>query len=61
MIENEKIDCIDSLNFGLNRTALWRQKLAAKYPSDPRNSRAAECLAELAAATTHSVMMRGHS
>ena len=48
MIENEKVDCIDSLIFGLNRTALWRQKMAAKYPTDPRNGRAAECLAELA-------------
>jgi hypothetical protein len=28
MIENEKIDCIDSLIFGLNRTAQWRQKMA---------------------------------
>src|SRR6202035_5990096 len=48
MIENEKIDCIDSLIFGLNRTAQWHQKMAAKYPSDPRNARAAECLSRLA-------------
>jgi hypothetical protein len=48
MIENEKIDCIDSLTFGLNRTALWRNKMAASYPSDPRNGRAAECLSKLA-------------
>ena len=48
MIENEKIDCIDSLIFGLNRTAQWHQKMAAKYPSDPRNARAAECLSKLA-------------
>jgi hypothetical protein len=48
MIENEKIDCIDSLIFGLNRTAHWRKKMAAQYPSDPRNGRAAECLAGLA-------------
>jgi hypothetical protein len=38
MIENEKIDCIDSLIFGLNRTAIWRKKMAAQYPCDPRNS-----------------------
>jgi hypothetical protein len=46
--ENEKVDCIDSLIFGLNRTAEWRQKMATKYRSDPRNARAAECLAVLA-------------
>jgi hypothetical protein len=49
MIENEKIDCVDALIFGLNRTANWRQKMAAKYPSDPRNARAADCLSKLAA------------
>jgi hypothetical protein len=48
MFENEKVDCIDSLIFGLNRTGQWRQKMAVKYPSDPRNGRAAESLAELA-------------
>jgi hypothetical protein len=51
MIENEKIDCVDSLTIGLNRTALWRKKMAAKFPSDPRNARAAERLAELATDT----------
>jgi hypothetical protein len=48
MIENEKVDCIDALVFGLNRTSQWRQKMAARYPSDPRNARAAECLSRLA-------------
>ena len=48
MIENEKIDCIDTLIFGLNRTAHWRKKMAAKYPSDPRNARAADFLTKLA-------------
>jgi hypothetical protein len=38
MIENEKIDTIDALIFGLNRTANWRRKMAAKYPVDPRNA-----------------------
>ena len=52
MIENEKIDAIDSLIFGLNRTAEWRKKMAARYPSDPRNARAAECLAKLATDAT---------
>ncbi len=31
MIEDEnKIDCIDSLVFGLNRTAEWRKKMAER-------------------------------
>jgi hypothetical protein len=47
-IENEKIDCTDALTFGLNRTAQWREKMAVRYPSDPRNARAAECLLKLA-------------
>ena len=47
MIENEKVDCIDALVFGLNRTSLWRQKMAAQYPADPRNARAVECLSKL--------------
>jgi hypothetical protein len=51
MIEKEKSDCIDTLTFGLNRTAHWRQKIAIQHPSDPRNARAAECLAELATHT----------
>jgi hypothetical protein len=49
MFENEnKIDCIDSLIFGLSRTRDWRRSTAAKYPSDPRNIRAVECLSSLA-------------
>jgi hypothetical protein len=52
MIENEKVDCIDSLILGLNRTAHWRHKMATKYPSDPRNGRAAECLSALATKAT---------
>ena len=66
MIENEKIDCVDALIFGLNRTAQWRQKMAARYPSDPRNARAADCLAKLAtdaAALTDNdwIQLRPHS
>ena len=49
MIENEKIDCSDTLVFGLNRTAGWRKRMAVLYPADPRNARAAECLTKLAA------------
>jgi hypothetical protein len=47
MIENKKIDCIDALVFGLNRTSHWRQKMAAKYPSDPRNAGAGAKLVRL--------------
>jgi hypothetical protein len=46
--EIEKVDCIDSLIFGLNHTGGWRKKLAIKFPSDPRNSRASDCLKTLA-------------
>jgi hypothetical protein len=28
MIENDKVDCIDTLSFGLHRTAVWRKKMA---------------------------------
>jgi hypothetical protein len=52
MTENEKIDCVDALVFGLNRTAEWRKKMAVRYPADPRNARAAECLAKLASDAT---------
>jgi hypothetical protein len=52
MLETEKVDVIDSLILGLNRTALWRKKMAAKYVTDPRNARAAECLAALATKAT---------
>lgn len=48
----EKTECLDSIIFGLNRTAFWRAKMATQYPSDARNARAAECLAELATDTT---------
>jgi integrase len=49
IFENEKVDCIDALIFDLNRTRDWRQKMTAKYPGDPRNVRAADCLTKLAA------------
>jgi hypothetical protein len=49
MTENEnKIDCIDSLIFGLNRTAEWRKKMAVRHPSDNRNTRANSYLLKLA-------------
>jgi hypothetical protein len=46
--EIEKTDCIDALDFGLNRTGAWRQRMALKHPLDQRNARAAELLAKLA-------------
>ena len=49
IFENEKVDCIDAIAFGLTRTSDWRQRMATKYPGDPRNLRAAECLSKLAA------------
>ena len=52
MIENEKIDAIDAIAFGLTRTRDWRQRTAAKYPGDPRNARAADCLTKLATEAT---------
>lgn len=49
IVENEnKIDCIDSLIFGISRTGDWRRSTACKFPTDFRNIRAAECLAKLA-------------
>jgi hypothetical protein len=52
MIENEKLDCFDSITFGLHRTAQWRGKMATQYPSDTRNGKAAACLAALATDNT---------
>ncbi len=52
MIENEKVDCIDALTFGLSRTRDWRQKMASKFPGDPRNLRAVDCLTKLATDAT---------
>lgn len=49
MIEDEKIDCTDALSFGITRTRDWRRRTAAKYPGDPRNARASDCLSKLAA------------
>jgi hypothetical protein len=48
MLENERLECLQSIKFGIARTALWREKIGAQYPSDTRNGRAADCLAELA-------------
>ena len=44
MIENEKVDCIDALAFGLTRTRAWREKMASRYPADKRNALAVQSL-----------------
>jgi hypothetical protein len=51
MIDNNKQNCIDSLNGSLTRTANWRRSLQQKYPNDFRNGRAAEALHKLAGET----------
>jgi hypothetical protein len=48
MLENERLECLQSIKFGIARTARWREKIGAQYPSDTRNGRAADRLAELA-------------
>jgi hypothetical protein len=52
MIENEKIDAVDAIAFGLTRTRDWRRRMATKYPGDPRNARATDCLTKLATDAT---------
>jgi hypothetical protein len=48
-VETEKSDCSDSIAAGLIHTGQWRKRIAVKHPSDPRNIRASETLAGLAA------------
>jgi hypothetical protein len=45
---NTKSDCINAIFGSLTRTSRWREGMKKKYPSDPRNGRAAETLARLA-------------
>jgi hypothetical protein len=47
-VENQKIECAETISFGLNRAAGWRHKKAKQYSNDPRNHRAAELLLKLA-------------
>jgi hypothetical protein len=49
---NNKQSCIDSLCGSLNRTAIWRRGLEAKWP-DPRNGKAAIVLDNLADETNN--------
>ncbi|MCX7308975.1 MAG: hypothetical protein NTZ72_13945 [Afipia sp.] len=51
--ELKKIDCIEDMAFGLNRTAQWRQRTAVIFPDDPRNLRAASALEALAGEAEH--------
>jgi cyclopropane fatty-acyl-phospholipid synthase-like methyltransferase len=47
IIENEKDDCVQSIVFGLNRTANWRDKVFERY-QDQRNVWASSALKKLA-------------
>jgi hypothetical protein len=47
-IENNKNNCNDSICRSLARTADWRKNLQIRFPTDPRNGRAAITLARLA-------------
>jgi len=47
--DENKIDAIDSITFGLSRAAEWRDRMAIRHPSDSRNLRGADCLRKLAA------------
>jgi hypothetical protein len=46
--DQEDEHCFDSITFGINRAANWRDKTDERYPGDPRNARAARRLRELA-------------
>jgi hypothetical protein len=48
LILNDKQDCIESIARILEQTSVWRRKTAAKFPSDSRNTKAAEMLDQLA-------------
>jgi hypothetical protein len=45
-----KTDCAESIAQYLERTGVWRRSLAAKFPDDVRNPRAAETLEKLSVA-----------
>jgi hypothetical protein len=49
MNDNSKSECIESIVRAMERSSVWRKSLALRYPDDPRNLRAAETLAALAA------------
>jgi hypothetical protein len=48
MSDNDKLDCIKSIKDGLQRTALWRERMGQRFPQDQRNSAAAGLLHQLA-------------
>ena len=47
-IENNKQNCSDSIFRSLVRTSDWRKNLQTRFPTDPRNGRAAEKLRQFA-------------
>src|ERR1700704_6147799 len=47
-IENHKQNCSDSIFRSLVRTSDWRKNLQTRFPTDPRNGRAAEKLRQFA-------------
>src|SRR5258705_9238111 len=48
MIDDTKNDCIDSIIKMLQRTSNWRKSITARFPTDPRNKKAADTLDSLA-------------
>ena len=47
-IDNNKQNASDSISRSLARTADWRKNLQSRFPTDPRNGRAAEKLKQFA-------------
>jgi hypothetical protein len=45
---NDKQSCADNISANLNQSSIWRRGLQAKYPTDPRNGKAAAILDSLA-------------
>lgn len=52
MTINTDNDCFDSIVTHVNRSTIWRRRLQAKFPDDPRNERAADTLAKIATEAT---------
>jgi hypothetical protein len=48
MLNDYRIDCVDSITFGISRAGGWRRGVAARYTADQRNIRAAEALEKIA-------------
>jgi hypothetical protein len=50
ILDQDKIDCIESISQSLERSAAWRRTLVEKFPADKRNEKAAAALDRLALA-----------